>query len=57
MKQHIKRIAAHFAILASVYAVLSFWNWSLNMGDWGEFSRVLMSVAVIVVVIKNIDEL
>lgn len=53
----IKEILAHFAIFLAVFGVISFWNWSFDMGDWGGFSRFLFSLSAVVIVISimNID--
>jgi len=51
-KHFMKRLwqNAMFFILVNggAYLVLSFLNWSLNVSEWGGFSRLLMAIVLLV---------
>jgi len=53
MKRLFQNLLYFIAVNGVAYLVISFLNWSLSIADWGGFSRLLMAIIWIVMVIAT----
>ncbi len=56
MKNFLKDVATCLLIMIIAYAFLSLCNWNLNVGDWNGFSRFILGVVGVVLLVKLIDD-